>query len=397
MEEGTMRVVVIGGGVAGTVSALAFRRIGAEVTVCEAYADPGGDVGSFVSLAANGLRGLEAVGCLERVRRRGFAVPRQRLVSGTGRRLGETARGRTPADPLHSVTLLRAHLVAELRDAAREAGARVVTGRRLATADPHAPGGVARARFADGTEAEADLLVGADGIWSATREAVAPGAAAPEYAGTYVVGGFAGPVPGVEPGVFTMTFGGAGAFIHLAAPDGTLWWQAQVTSETEPEPADDAARLADLRRRYPEAMPAAVLAAATAVHPTTRQHTLPALPAWHAGRAVLVGDAAHPVGSGQGASMAVEDGLALAAAVQRAGSVPGALAAFEAARRPRVTKVLRGADGNRGTKQAGPVRRRAQELVLPLVIPMVYGRATRWLFDHRPDAPAAPVPAGQRR
>jgi 2-polyprenyl-6-methoxyphenol hydroxylase-like FAD-dependent oxidoreductase len=85
----------------------------------------------------------------------------------------------------------------------------------------------------------------------------------------------------------------------------------------------------------------------------------------------------------------VEDGLALAASVQRAGSVAEALAAYEAARRPRVTKVLRTADGNRGTKQAGPVRRRVQELVMPLVVPVVYARATAWLFDHRPEAPVA--------
>src|SRR6185503_6421634 len=95
-KEAAMRVAVIGGGVAGTVSALAFRRTGAEVTVHEAYEDAGGDVGSFVSLAANGLRGLAAVGCLERVRRRGFDVPRQRLVSSSGRTLGAMARGRTP-------------------------------------------------------------------------------------------------------------------------------------------------------------------------------------------------------------------------------------------------------------------------------------------------------------
>jgi len=238
---------------------------------------------------------------------------------------------------------------------------------------------------------EADLLVGADGIWSATRAAVVPGAAPPVYAGTYVAGGISGPVAGVEPGVFTMTFGRAGTFIHIGAPDGAVWWQAQVAGDDEREPAGDATRLAGLRGAFTEAAPAAVLAAVTAVHPTTRQHTLPALPAWHAGRAVLVGDAAHPVGSGQGASMAVEDGLALAASLQRAGSVPEALAAFEAARRPRVTKVLRGADGNRDSKQAGPVRRRAQELVMPLVVPLVYPRATAWLFGHRPDAPA---PAG---
>jgi salicylate hydroxylase len=389
-----MRIAVIGGGVAGTVSALAFRRLGADVTVYEAYDEPGGDVGSFVSLAANGLRGLEAVGCLDRVRARGFAVPRQRLVSGSGRPLGAMARGRTPSDPLHSVTLMRAHLVAELRDAARDAGARVVTGRRLAAADPLTPDGTARARFTDGGAADADLLVGADGIWSRTRDAVAPGVPPPASAGGYVVGGLAGPVAGVEPGVFTMTFGRHGAFVHIGAPDGAVWWQAQVTAAPGPGPADgagDGARLTELRDLYPEAGPAAVLAAATAVHPATRQHVLAPLPAWHAGHAVLAGDSAHPVGSGQGASMAVEDALALAAAVQRAPSLPEALAAYEAARRPRVAKVLRTDGGNRGTKRAGPVRRRVQELVMPLVVNHGYARATAWLFDHRPDAPAEPA------
>ncbi|MFD0890555.1 FAD-dependent oxidoreductase, partial [Streptosporangium algeriense] len=62
-----MRAIVIGAGVAGSATALALRHIGAEVTVYEAYADPAGDVGSFISLAANGLRGLEALGCLPRV------------------------------------------------------------------------------------------------------------------------------------------------------------------------------------------------------------------------------------------------------------------------------------------------------------------------------------------
>ncbi|MGW1886167.1 NAD(P)-binding protein [Streptomyces sp. NPDC001970] len=52
-----MRTIVIDGGVAGSAVALALRHIGAEVTVYEAYEDPAGDVGSFVSLASNGVRG----------------------------------------------------------------------------------------------------------------------------------------------------------------------------------------------------------------------------------------------------------------------------------------------------------------------------------------------------
>ena len=103
-----MRVTVVGGGVAGSAAALALSRIGAQVTVYEAYADPAGPVGSYVSLAVNGLRALDALGCLEPVQRAGFPVARQRMWSGRGRLLGDVARGRRPEDPLHSVTLLRA-------------------------------------------------------------------------------------------------------------------------------------------------------------------------------------------------------------------------------------------------------------------------------------------------
>src|SRR5580698_3893075 len=126
-----MKATVIGGGVAGSAAAVALRRVGVEVTLYEAYEDPAGPVGSFVSLAVNGLRALDALGCLAPVQAAGFPVARQRMWSGRGRLLGDVARGRRPEDPLLSVTLLRADLVTLLRAAARDAGARIVTGRRL--------------------------------------------------------------------------------------------------------------------------------------------------------------------------------------------------------------------------------------------------------------------------
>jgi 2-polyprenyl-6-methoxyphenol hydroxylase-like FAD-dependent oxidoreductase len=363
------------------------------VTVLEAYDDPGGAVGSFVSLAANGLRGLAAAGCLDRVRERGFGVPRQLMVAGSGKVLGDVARGRRAADPMVSVTLLRAHLVAELRAAALEAGAGIVTGARVTRVTP-LPGGGAQAELAGGDVLAADLLVGADGLWSATRATLDPDGPAPSYAGHYGVSGVSAPVPGVAPATFTMTFGRRGTFVHVPAPDGSVWWQAQVTSPAAParDVADDA-RLALLRDLYRgEALPSAVLEAATTLHRTTVQHVLPPVGTWHRGAVVLVGDAAHPLGAGQGASMAIEDGVALAAALAGAPSLAAGLAAYEAARRPRIAKVLRTADGNRAAKQAGPVRRRVQELVMPLVMGRGYERATGWLFDHRPEAlPAAAV------
>src|SRR5207244_5722736 len=101
--------------------------------------------------AANGLRAVSALGCLPALQAAGFPVARQRMWSGRGKALGEVARARRPQDPLHSVTLWRADLVRILREAARRAGATVVTGQTA----PERP--------------DADPVVGAGGTRSATR------------------------------------------------------------------------------------------------------------------------------------------------------------------------------------------------------------------------------------
>ncbi len=75
-----MRVTVIGGGVAGSAATVALRRIGAEVTLYEAYLDPAGPVGSYVSLAVNGLRALDALGCLAQVQAAGLGRTASHVV-----------------------------------------------------------------------------------------------------------------------------------------------------------------------------------------------------------------------------------------------------------------------------------------------------------------------------
>jgi 2-polyprenyl-6-methoxyphenol hydroxylase-like FAD-dependent oxidoreductase len=107
---------------------------------------------------------------------------------------------------------------------------------------------------------------------------------------------------------------------------------------------------------------------------------------------VLVGDAAHPVGAGQGASMALEDAIALARALRAesghgaAPSTPAALAAFERERAGRAGKLARAAAANRDAKTAGPLASLVREAVMPLVFTRMYTRSTDWLYDYRPGA-----------
>ena len=411
-----MRAVVIGGGVAGSASAIALARIGADVTVYEAYEDPAGPVGSYVSLAVNGLRALDALGCLPPVQAAGFPVARQRMWSGRGKLLGDVARGRHPEDALHSVTIMRADLVTALRAAALESGARIVTGQRLdGPADPRT--------------ADADLVVGADGIWSATRCALDPAAPEPVYAGLYSVSGTSGPLPaGLPRDGFNWIFAERGVFIFLPAPDGTVWWTAQVSAPAPP--ADPGAiGVAELAALFAtETQAAAVLRAATTVRRANPGHVLKPVTRRRAGRIALIGDAAHPVGAGQGASIAMEDAVVLArhlAAVgaaetggaggtDRAGgasgtsrvsgasrvsgtsrvsgasrvsgtsAIPAALAAFDAERQPRAGKLAKMETRNRDAKTAGPIATRMREVIMPHVFSRFYENATGWLYDFDP-------------
>ncbi|MEU6228532.1 FAD-dependent monooxygenase [Streptomyces sp. NPDC047042] len=382
-----MRAIVIGGGVAGAATARALRQTNVEVTLYETHEDPAGPVGSFVSLATNGLRGLDALGCLPQIQAAGVDIPRQRMWSAGGHLLGDVPRGRRRSDTLHSVTLMRGRLVAVLRDAAGAAGAEIVTGERL-TAVTETPDGVV-AEFAGGKRDTADLLVAADGIWSTVRALLDQDAPHPEYAGLYAVSGVSR-MDGVEPGVFNMTFARNGAFIHLATGDDEVWWSAQIADPVEPDRngVSDThwlRRTADLYAK--EAVPSAVIAATTHLQPTVTFHAVDPVPTWHADRVVLIGDAAHPVGAGQGASMAIEDALTLATVLRAEPTIPAALTAYDAQRRPRIVKLLDAAEDNRCVKKAGPVKRRLQALLMRVCVPLIYEKATAWLYSYEPGEP----------
>jgi len=142
---------------------------------------------------------------------------------------------------------------------------------------------------------------------------------------------------------------------------------------------------------HSEATIARILAATQVRHGATLHHVLAPVRRRHDDRIVLIGDAAHPVGAGQGASMAIEDAIALAQQLRAGASVPAALAGFDQVRRARVGKMAKSAAANRDAKTAGPVAARLREMIMPVVFSRVYERATGWLYDYDPGT----LPSGQ--
>ena len=372
-----MRAVVVGGGVAGAATAIGLRRVGVDVTVVEAHEDPAG-IGSFVSLAVNGLRALDVLGCLGECQVAGFPVSRQRMWSGGGRLLGDVPRGRRAEDPLISVTLMRGELVGVLRAEAVRSGARVITGARIISVD-------------DKLLSDADLVVGADSIFSAVRGFIDPAAVEPRYAGMYTVSGISdsgAALVNADAGTFNMTFGRRATFIAVASPDATTWWSAQVASQSAPDPRSVA--IADLVSLFgAEPHVVRTLRAARPSTTGTLNHVMPLVQRRRDERTVLVGDAAHPVGAGQGASMAIEDAVVLARSLTGSPNVNLALAAFDDARHERLGKMVRAASANRDAKTAGRVSAALRTAIMPLTFNRFYEKATGWLYDY--DAGALPA------
>jgi 2-polyprenyl-6-methoxyphenol hydroxylase-like FAD-dependent oxidoreductase len=122
-------------------------------------------------------------------------------------------------------------------------------------------------------------------------------------------------------------------------------------------------------------------------------HVLAEVPVWHSDRIALVGDAGHPVGSGQGASMSIEDALVLAQALAETSTISDGLKMYDQKRRARIAKMVKAASANRDAKTAGPIGRRLNDLIMPIFFRHFYEKATGWLYSHDLGTLHAPVPA----
>jgi 2-polyprenyl-6-methoxyphenol hydroxylase-like FAD-dependent oxidoreductase len=386
---------VIGGGIAGPVVGMALQRVGIESTVFEASPVPFDGVGSFLTVASNGLDALRAIDAHLPVVAEGLRTDRMVLSSGTGKCLGVIDAGIPLTDGTTTTTIERARLYRALHDQARERGVSLVHGKRLVHVEDSSEGVVAR--FADGSEERGGFLVGADGIWSTARKLLDPDAPRPEYCGLIGVGGIATGVDiDPDPGTFEMMFGLRAFFGFIAAEPGRILWFANLPIRPEPDrealelvaPSTWKERL--LEAFADDASPARALIERTddSAFRLAAMHTLEPPRAWHRGRAVLVGDAAHATSpsSGQGASLAIEDAVELARCLRDAPDLGSAFDAYQRLRETRVWRVLRASRRTNSDKAAGPFARKIRDALMPLVLRrMASPERQLWLLGHHID------------
>ncbi|MGH8316133.1 MAG: FAD-dependent oxidoreductase, partial [Steroidobacterales bacterium] len=148
-----MKALIVGGGIAGPVAALALRKAGIDSTVFESHASTADGVGGVLMVAPNGLNALRIIGANAVVRAIGQPVRRMAMADGSGKRFGEFAG--LPGLP-DSLVMWRADLNRVLHDLAVARGIRVEYGKRLVDVVESRTG--ISAHFTDGSTESADVL-----------------------------------------------------------------------------------------------------------------------------------------------------------------------------------------------------------------------------------------------
>ncbi|RMI31505.1 FAD-dependent monooxygenase [Nocardia stercoris] len=360
--------LVVGGGIAGPVAATALRKVGIDARVFEAYPGPASGIGSTLGFAPNGLAALDVIGAGDAVRR--VANPMRHTVMALGHK--DVPLPSLPGvEPLQQVDRSDLHLA--LHDHAVSAGVEFTYGKRLVGVDEH-PSGVT-ARFADGSTADGDVLIGADGIKSLVRTLIDPEAPPAGYTGMLGFGAYTTVSVPVPAETMVFAYGRNAYYLYWSMPDGRVGWGANLPSKEYLSLADARAVpneqwLATLRDVYGPDTPGGELARNTTpadLEVVGAIHIMPPVPHWYRDRLVLVGDAVHaPSNStGQGASLAIESALQLARCLRDFDDLGTAFATYEAIRRPRVERIAaRGAKIN-STKTMGPVLRRVMPVMMP--------------------------------
>jgi 2-polyprenyl-6-methoxyphenol hydroxylase-like FAD-dependent oxidoreductase len=390
------KALIVGGGIGGPVAAMALQRAGIEATVYEARDRPDDHVGLFLNTASNGLDVLKTLDAHAPVIEDAFPAPRMVMWSGAGKRLGEVPNGARLPDGTVSVIVKRGFLQRALAEEAMGRGIKIEYGKRLADLEVSADG--AGARFTDGTEAEGDLLIGADGIHSRTRRIIDPAAPGPRYTGLGNIGGFTRDASvDTKPGIYAMVWGKRAFFGCTVSPSGEIWWFANPPSASELTRAELAATTTEQWKQRliglfadEVSQVAEIIRATTGELLGTNQHDMPSVPTWHEGPMVIVGDAAHATSpaSGQGASMAIEDAVVLAKCLRDVPDIQQAFVAYEQLRRERVERVVAQGARSSSDKAAGPIARVLRDLMLPVVLKRVASsgeRSLAWMYSYHID------------
>ncbi len=337
---GPLSVLIVGGGIGGLTSAIALARHGFKPHIIER--DPDWSVyGVGIIQQGNVIRAMTQLDLIDDYIEAGFGFDHVEVFIPTGQKVAHIPTPKLVDGYPSNVGIGRRALQKVLGDRARAAGADIrlgVTATRLED-----DGAGVTATFSDGTRGRYDLVIGADGLYSTTRDQIFPDAPKPAFTGQSVWRYNFERTPDVTG---LCAYEGAIGVGLVPLSDVLMYMYVTTPEPGNPRYARDT--LAASLRGKLAAMPSPGIRAL--VGQITEDDEVVYKPLewvfldgdWSKGRIVLLGDAVHATTPhlGQGAGMAIEDSIVLAEELARAATVEEAFAAFRARRYERCKYIV---------------------------------------------------------
>jgi 2-polyprenyl-6-methoxyphenol hydroxylase-like FAD-dependent oxidoreductase len=351
MRNRARKALIIGAGIAGPALGILLRRAGIDSEIYEAWPYSKG-IGGGLQLAPNGMHVMDELGIAGELTSRGSVAESFDFYSQAGAKLGSLNRDMERRFGQPAVNICRATLNESLLDKAWSSCVSLYFEKRLIKIEDRGDQPII-AYFADGTTAEGDFLIGADGVHSVVRRQVVPDGPQPFDTGLIGFGGFAprAVLEGASIGRrVETTFGRSGFFGYgFCSPDpndGVMWWSTQPAHGIDAAMfrAQDQAtlkqHLRDFHKGWHDPISAIIEAAENIV--VTDTLDVATLPTWSRKRSLLIGDAAHATSphAGQGASLALEDAMRFARMMREGQELSLTFQNFEWERRPRAEKIV---------------------------------------------------------
>ena len=392
------RILIAGAGIGGLVAALALVQRGFEVALYEQAAELH-EVGAGLQIAPNGSRVLRAIGLEQALQTMvSVAASREMRLFSTGQSwpmpnaATAIARFGSPIWFVHRGDLHRA-LVSAL---AQHAPGAVHVGSRCIGLEQDARG--VTLSLENGDRVRGDALIGADGVHSCVRETLYGGGRAaftgfvawravvsmarlPLRLRQQGLAGWAGSHGHVM--TYPLRGGELLNFVAVVARDD---WQVESWSE--------AGTVEECRRDF-AGWHDDVLAVIDAVDVPYKWALIGRQPLehWSVGSVGLLGDACHPMLPflGQGANMAIEDGMVLARCLEASADIPEALRRYEAARFARISRIVAESRAN-AERVHNPLLADAEQAKAFMdreFAPGALGARYDWLYEY--DAMSVPI------
>jgi 2-polyprenyl-6-methoxyphenol hydroxylase-like FAD-dependent oxidoreductase len=303
------RVLIVGGGIAGSALAILLRRGGVTVEIAEINPDVNA-LGSGITLQGNALRQLRDLGVWEQIEAVGYGFDVLGLRTPDGDLIAEVPDVRTGGPELPATLgMNRPELARILHEAVISAGATLRFGLTVESLTQTAD--QVDVTFRDGTTGSYDLVVGADGIRSHVRELIGIDTR-PEPVGMGIWRVHTRRPESVER--TDLIYGGV-CYIAGYCPTSETEMYAYLVEDARPKDAADPAEMRRLAESYGGVWKEIQedLTDAARINYTWFESLLVPRP-WNRGRVVLIGDAAHacPPTIAQGAAMCLEDAAVLA-------------------------------------------------------------------------------------